>query len=221
VTLRAGFQGELEQLRLQVEVMAVRVAENLERMVDAVHHGDAMAATAAIDADDEIDAMLVSLTERCYDLLAREAPVAGDLRFIVSVLRIMEELERIGDLALRVVKQTVAHDVLARHPGIFGRLTAMAELARDLDRTALDAWSSQDLSIAVGLLERSREMDDHYERLVADLLVLDGPEATRVAVIAVVVGRALGRIADHTVIVGERLRYLLTADPAYLLSEVR
>jgi phosphate transport system protein len=218
---RAGFQGELEQLRLQVEVMAVRVAQNLERMERAVRDGDTEQAEAAVAADDDIDAMHVSLTERCYDLIAREAPVAGDLRFIVSVLRMLEELERIGDLALRVVKQTVDRDVLVRHPGILDRLGAMASLARDLERAAVNAWSAQDLTIACGLVDRSKEMDEHYSALVADLLALDGPDSARVAIAAVVMGRALGRIGDHTVIVGERLRYLLTADPAFLLSEVR
>ncbi len=64
-------------------------------------------------ADDEIDAMNVSLTERCYDLLRREAPVASDLRFVVSVLRVLSELERIGDLALRVLKLAPDHQLLA------------------------------------------------------------------------------------------------------------
>lgn len=221
MTLRAGFHGELEQLRLQVEVMAFRVAQNLDRMEAAVREGDADEAAAAIAADDDIDSMHVSLTERCYDLLARESPVAGDLRFVVSVLRVLEELERIGDLALRVAKQTPDHGVLARHPNILARLSSMASLARDLERIALDAWSAQDLSIACSLVDRSREMDEHYAALVADLLALDGADSAHVAIVAVVMGRALGRIGDHTVIVGERLRYLLTADPAYLLSEVR
>ena len=221
MTLRAGFQGELEQLRLQVEVMAVRVVQNLERMEAAVRDGDTDQAEAAVAADDDIDAMHVSLTGRCYDLLARESPVAGDLRFIVSVLRVLEELERIGDLALRVVKQTPDREVLARYPVILDRLTSMAALARELVHSALNAWSAQDLTIACGLVDRSREMDDHYAVLVADLLSLDGPDSARVAIVAVVMGRALGRIGDHTVIVGERLRYLLTADPAFLLSEVR
>lgn len=219
--MRSGFQGELDQLRLQVEVMAVRVAVNLERMETAVRSGDERAASEALASDDDIDAMLVSLTERCYDLLARESPVAGDLRFVVSVLRVLEELERIGDLALRVVKQASAHDVLAGRPAILRRLVAMAGLARDLQRTALDAWSSQDAATAGDLVRRSREMDDHYGALVEELLALEEPDSARVAIAAVVMGRALGRIGDHTVIVGERLRYLLTGDPAFLASEVR
>ena len=221
MTLRSGFQGELDQLRLQVEVMAVRVAETLGRMEASLRDGDDVAARVAVASDDDIDAMLVSLTERCYDLLARESPVAGDLRFVVSVLRVLEELERIGDLGLRVVKQTVDRGVLAERPSILARLVAMASLARDLHRSAVDAWTAQDLDVACGLIERSREMDDHYRLLVEELLALDGGDSAHVAIVAVVMGRALGRIADHTVIVGERLRYLLTGDPAYLASEVR
>ena len=89
--------------------MGVRVDQNLERMRSVLHHGDLREAELALAADDEIDAMQVSLTERCYDLLAREQPVASDLRLIVSVVRITAELERIGDLALRVVKLAPDH----------------------------------------------------------------------------------------------------------------
>ena len=87
--LRHGFREELDQLRLQVELMGVRVDENLERMRDNLRSGDPALAAAAFQADNEIDAMNVSLTERCYLLLGRESPVASDLRFIVSVLRIV------------------------------------------------------------------------------------------------------------------------------------
>ena len=69
--------------------MAIRVDENLQRMSDALAEGDTAIVAVALAADDEIDAMNVSLTERCYDLLRREAPMASDLRFIVSVLRIL------------------------------------------------------------------------------------------------------------------------------------
>src|SRR5688500_10129786 len=103
-SLRQAFAAELEQLRLQVELMAIRVDQNLERMREVLRAGDRELAQRAIDADDDIDAMHVSLMERCYDLLRREAPVATDLRFVVSVLRILSELERIGDLSLRVDK---------------------------------------------------------------------------------------------------------------------
>ena len=219
--LRSVFDAELEQLRLQVEVMGVRVGEALARMRVVLRTGDLGEAQVALAADDQIDGMLVSLTERCYDLIRREAPVASDLRFLVSVLRMLEELERIGDLALRVVKQAPELPRVVAHPPLFRTLLDMAEVAEALYQTAVEAWSSQDLRVAKTLAERNRVMDSHYAVLLDGILALDGPGAVQVAVTVVLVGRALERIADHTVIVGERLRYLLTGDPAHLAAEVR
>ena len=103
--LRIAFRDELDQLRLQVELMGIRVDQNLERMRSVLRHGgDERVVAAALSADDEIDDMHISLLERCYSLLNREAPMASDLRFILSVVRILTEFERIGDLALRGVK---------------------------------------------------------------------------------------------------------------------
>ena len=218
---RAHFDGELQQLRLQVEVMALRVDQALGRMGLVLATGDLGEAREAVAADDEVDAMLVSLTERCYDLIRRESPVASDLRFLVSVLRVLEELERIADLSLRVVKQAPELHLVVAHPPMFSTLLDMAEVAQALYRTAVDAWSGQDVELARTLAVRNQVMDGHYAALLDDILGLDGPGAAKVAVVSVLVGRALERIADHTVIVGERLRYLLTGDPAHLAAEVR
>jgi phosphate transport system protein len=219
--MREGFERELDQLRLQVELMAVRVGEGLEQVRRVLETGDRELAARAIAADDEVDAMLVSITERAYDLMAREAPVATDLRLLLSVLRVLEELERIGDLGLRVVKRVDDQPMLASHPAIFDALDDMAAVAQDLFRVASGAWAAQDLALAVTLTERSQAMDDHYQRLMDEILALDEPGATSTAVAAVLVGRAFDRIADHTVIIGERLRYLLTGDTRYLASEIR
>ncbi len=156
---RSAYQSELEQLRLQVELMGVRVDQNLERMRSVLHHGDPREAELALEADDEIDAMQVSLTERCYDLLAREQPVASDLRLIVSVVRITAELERIGDLALRVVKLTPDHALLRQSTEIFDLLAALADLALDHYRLALRSFATQSPDLAeevVGRLSRGR-----------------------------------------------------------------
>ncbi|MEY2591737.1 MAG: phosphate transport system protein [Acidimicrobiaceae bacterium] len=218
---RESFQQELDQLRLQVEVMAAQVGIALSRMHEVLRTGDAELAAEAIAADDLVDAMLVSLTERTYDLLRREAPVASDLRYLVSVLRVLEELERVGDISLRVVKQAPDQPLLAAHARLFEILDRMAVLAESLFRTAVDAWSAEDAMVVGDMAARSAGMDDEYRALLDEILALQGPGAVAVAVTAVLVGRALERIADHTVIVGERVRYLLTGDPAYLASEVR
>jgi phosphate transport system protein len=219
--LRHGFREELDQLRLQVELMGVRVDENLERMRDCLRTGDAIVAQLAYQADNEIDAMNVSLTERCYLLLSRESPVASDLRFVVSVLRIVSELERVGDLALRVVKLVPKHELLLRSEVLFDILVTVADEAVDIFRVALRAWSAQDLQLATHLATQNRSLDLYYERLMSELKRLDGPDAVAIAMAAFTAGRALERIADHSAIIGARLRYLITGAPEHLAAEVR
>jgi phosphate transport system protein len=219
--VRTVFTAELEQLRLQVELMGVRVDQNLERMRDVLCKGDVGAVALALVADDEIDAMNVSLTERCYDLLRREAPVASDLRVVVSVLRVLSELERIGDLALRVIKLAPDHHWLTACEPTFDILTTMSDRAIERYREALSAWASMDLDRASDLATSSRPMDLYFDRLMAEVLRLDGSDAVRIAVTTCHAGRSLERIGDHAAIIGARLRYLLTGDPNHLVAEVR
>ena len=219
--LRHHFTEELEQLRLQVELMAVRVDENLERMREVLRTGDAGLAERMIRGDDDIDAMNVSLTERCYELLRREAPVASDLRFVVSVLRVLSELERIGDLALRVAKKAPDHDALLASPVTFDILLAISEDAVDRFRSALRAWAAMDLGLATDVTSPRPTTEVLQERLMLELLRLGGDDAARVAVATFAVGRALERIGDHAAVIGARLRYLITGDPAHLAAEVR
>ncbi len=219
--VRHGFSAELEQLRLQVEVMAVRVDQNLERMKEFLATGDGGVAGVAVATDDDIDAMNISLTERCYDLLAREAPVASDLRFVVSVMRVLGELERVGDLSLRVVKIGPDWSVVRDAATTYDILVSMADIAVDLYRQALAAWSSQDLGQADALARSGPALDLGNEQLARELLRLQGPTAVPAALHSLVIGKALDRIADHAAIIGSRLRYLLTGDPGHLAAEIR
>jgi phosphate transport system protein len=219
--VRDAFSAELDQLRLQVEVMAVRVDQNLERMREVLATGDEDVASVAINADDDIDAMNVSLTERCYELMAREAPVASDLRFVVSVLRVLGELERVGDLALRVAKLAPEWPLLRAGEQTYDILLSMADLAVGQFRTALRAWSALDLLLADELARSGRAMEPTTEQLMRELLRLDGPDAVACAVRTLTAGQALDRIADHAAIIGARLRYLLTGNPDHLATEIR
>lgn len=219
--LRPGYAAELDQLRLQVEVMAVRVDQNLERMRVVLRSGDLQVADRAVNADDDIDAMSISLTERCYDLLAREQPVAGDLRFVVSVLRVLGEFERVGDLALRVVKLAPDHDLMAASPRTFDLLLDMADSAIERYREAMRAWSIPSAGVASELLASPAVTGAQEERLTVELMALDGPDAVRTALRTLVAGKSLERIADHAGIIAARLLYLMTGDAGHLAHEVR
>ena len=222
VPARSSYQAELEQLRLQVELMGVRVDQNLERMRTVLLHGDPREAEHALAADDEIDAMQVSLTERCYDLLAREQPVASDLRLIVSVVRITAELERVGDLALRVVKLAPDYELLKRsdrdlRPAGRPRRPRAGPLpagVAGLRHAVPRGWPTRSATA-------SPEVGHLTDRLVGEVHRLQGDDAVAVAVKAMTAGQALSRIDDHATVLGARLRYLFTGDPDHLAAEVR
>jgi phosphate transport system protein len=201
--------------------MGVRVDENLERMRQVLLTGDVRLAGVALTADDDIDDMNVSLTERCYQILARESPIAGDLRLVVSVSRVISEFERVGDLSLRVVKLAPEHDLIRSGERTFDILSVMADEAVEMFRTALRAWGTEDLALATQLATGPSAMDLYYEQLSEALLRLSGTDAVAVALRTLLAGRALERIADHASLVGARVRYLVTGDPHHLAAEVR
>ncbi len=219
--VRVTYGAELEQLRLQVEVMGVLVDQNLERMRQVLDTGDPTIAGHALAADDDIDAMNVSLTERCYEVLGRENPMASDLRLVVSVIRASSELERIGDLSLRVVRAGVDHDLLTSSPESFDVAQVMASEAIELVRSAMRAWATEDVDLAASLSKGSPSISLDLAQMIETLLRLTGPDATAVAMRTLIVGQALERIADHAAILGSRLRYLVTGDPRHLAAEIR
>jgi phosphate transport system protein len=218
---RLHFASELQELKLQTEMMGVLVDQNLERMREVLMSGDELTALHAVAADDEIDAMNVSLTEQCYLVLARENPMASDLRLVVSVIRVTAAFERVGDLCLRVVKLAPEHAQLVASPRTFDILNVMCDLSVERFREALRAWATDDLELASRLARGSKAMDLHVEKLTEALVTLGGPDAARIALRSLVAGHSLQRISDHATILGRRIQYLLTGDQSYLAAEVR
>lgn len=218
--LRIHYSSELEQLRLQVEVVAVKVEENLERMRAALDDPSVDHGAEAARVDREIDAMNVSLTERCYELIIREAPVASDFRLIMSVLRVLTELERISDHAVTVAEH-VPVGLVEIEPNLDDLMRTMADEVVDRFHTARWAWGAQDLALAEELVRGSRLAEALHHRLVRELVGLHGPTAVELALQSAAAARSLERIGDHTSIIGARLRYLITGDPVHLAVEVR
>ena len=220
VSARSNYVQELDNLRDQVVEMAGVVDKAIQNANVVLCYGDLELADEVVAGDDDIDKMFVDLTERCYDLLARQAPVASDMRLVVSVLRILSDLERIGDLCLRIVKLAPFQTLLASNEMTFGILHSMTDKAHELFLGAMRAWASQDLRLAHSLEKRDDVMDAHYSKLMAEVLELDGPDAVPLAVQTLSAGRALERIADRSVMIAERLRYMLTGNLESLSKEI-
>jgi phosphate transport system protein len=180
---------------------------------------DRDAASRVISADDRLDALFVRLEEQAYTLVAQQAPVATDLRLVMSALRVMGDYEKTGDRAVALAKTVLAE--WEREQVSVELLGRMGDLALDLLRSARVAWLERDLTIAADLKRRDDELDGCFRRLVSHLLAQDGSGKSGLVLYAHAAGRNIERIADHAVMIGDRVSYVMTGDPSALAAEIR
>jgi phosphate transport system protein len=218
MTFRVAFHEALGALRADVDWLGALAEEAVRGAVGALVGEDRAKAQLVIAGDDDLDRLFVALEERAYQLMARQAPVAADLRFLVSSLRVMADYERTGDLAVAIAK--LARVDWARESTSLVLLGQMADIALDLVASARRAWRDEDLELAGALERRDDALDACFRRLAAHLLAQDGPEASGLVFHALLAGRHLERIADHAVAVGDRVVYMITGDPSYLAAEI-
>ena len=195
---RIHFQQQLAELKDQLLAMAALAQQSVESAVDAYLQRDKGLCQYVKRNETAINAAQRELDEMAYELLAKEQPMAIDLRFILAVIKINGDLERIGDQAMGIVRRT--KEILplddVELPADFA---AMGEFAGEMIRTALQALLEGDAHLA----ETVRGMDDEIDRMNrrahADLLQLiqEKPEYTQQSLIGILVSRNLERIADH------------------------
>ena len=206
-------------LRVDVDALGLMAEEAVIGAMSALLGDDAPSAAGVVAGDDHIDALFVRLEERAYALVAQQAPVAADLRFLMSALRVMADYEKTGDRAVAVAKSSLAD--WEREPVTIGLLARMGDLALSLLASARATWLDEDLAVASDLKRRDDVLDGTFRELVAHLLAQKGPGAPSLVLHAHAAGRNLERIADHAVIIGERVSYMLTGDPSALAAEIR
>lgn len=216
---RSQFHEARELLRVDVDTLGMLAEQAVIGAMAALLGDDAAAAQGVIAGDDRIDSLFVALEERAYALVAQQAPVAADLRFLMSALRVMADFEKTGDRAVAVAKTVLAD--WEREPVAVGLLGRMGDLALTMLASARDAWLHQDLFVASDLKRRDDVLDSTFRQLVAHLLTRQGPGAPSLVLHAHAAGRNLERIADHSVIIGERVSYMLTGDPSALVAEIQ
>jgi phosphate transport system protein len=218
VTARVQFQEAIGTLRADVDWLGSMAEDAVRAGAEALINGDPTKAEVVVSGDDELDSLFVTLEERAYSLIAQQAPVASDLRFLVSALRVMADYERTGDLAVSVAKLALVP--WEREPVSLSLLRKMADSALDLLDDARRAWRDDDLLLAAQLERRDDALDTTFRRLSAHLLDQHGPDASGLVFHALLAGRHLERIADHAVAVGDRVVYMLTGDPHSLAAEI-
>lgn len=216
--LRAQFREALDALRVDVDALGEMAEQAVRGATTALIDDDHAAAAQVVAADNRTDALFVALEERAYAIIAQQAPVATDLRFLMSALRVMADYEKAGDRAVAVAKTAMA--VWEREGTTITLLGRLGDLALNLLVSARQAWLDLDLVIASGLKRRDDEIDACYRQLVSHLLRRDGGGSSSLVLHANNAGRNLERIADHAVMIGERVSYLITGAPSALAAEI-
>ena len=195
---RIHFQQQLAELKDQLLAMAALAQQSVESAVDAYLQRDKGLCQYVKKNEAAVNTAQRDLDEMAYELLAKEQPMAIDLRFILSVIKINGDLERIGDQAMGVVRRT--KDVLKlEEVDLPVDFAAMGEFAGRMIRSAVQALLDGDARLAESVREMDDEIDRMNRRAHNDLLKLiqEKPEATQQAIIAILVARNLERIADH------------------------
>jgi phosphate transport system protein len=211
---RKSFHEALDELRIDVIRLAALTTEAIAGGTQAFLDADLAAAEQAIENDDDIDELTHSIEDRCYLLLARQQPMASDLRTVVAVLRIVHELERSADLMVNVAKTTRRLYPHSVDPKLRGIIQRMGEQAGTQTRVAIDAFADADPSAAAALADMDDTMDDLTKSLFRYILgSASGEEETVLqAVQLALVGRHYERIADHSVTIAQRVGFMVTGE---------
>jgi phosphate transport system protein len=214
--MRDTFHRELERLDQDVVRMGALVEAAIEGATLALVEGSLDRAKKVQDGDDEIDDLFIDMETRAMAMLAQQQPVAGDLRLIVTILRVVNDLERAGDLAFNIASVVRKDLDIVKLRKVSALVYELGHAARRLLAKALDAWAEKNLELACQMDDLDDEIDELYERLFRELFELQNETTFDVAMNLVLVGRYFERIADHAVNLAERIRYFITGNEEHL-----
>ena len=210
--MRVEYHTDMEQLRADLVRLGAMVSETIGRGTAALLDRDLHAAQELIDGDDVIDDFCLELEDRCCRLLALQSPIAGELRFVLTTLRLIGELERSADLMVNVCKASRRIYDVNFEPQLRGLIQQMGVEAAFLMRSAIDAYVDADTSLAAAL----DDIDDRLDALQTDYVeaIFESHSAGNLnlqgAVQMAMIGRYYERVGDHAVNIGERVIYMVT-----------
>ena len=210
--LRKSFHHELEEVRAELVYLAAFVTESIPRATDILLTGDLEGADLIIGGDDEVDARSLDLEDRCVQILALQAPVAGDLRQIIAALKMIAEVERSADLVCNICKAARRIYGHALDPDLRGIITRMGEQAQQLYIAAIESFVENDAAKAAAIDDMDNYLDALQKQFIQAIFESHsaGHIDLQVAVQLAVVARFYERIGDHAVNIGERVRFVVT-----------
>lgn len=220
---RIRYHKDIDELQSDLLRLGAMVCETVPRGTDVLLNGDLSEAQRLIADDGVIDQLALDIEERAYTIIARQAPMAGDLRRLITITKMVAELERSSDLMVNVTKAARRMYGAPMTPEIRGVAAQMAKEAHRLLRLSIDAFADDDEALA-GALD---DIDDQLDQLNIDMVeaIFSGQHDSNIdlqaAVQLALVARYYERIGDHAVNIGQRVTYMITGGLPDLTGAVR
>ncbi len=211
--MRDQYHDELDEIAASLVEMTRLVGTAVSRATQALLDADLTTAESVISADAAVDAMNADTEQRCLDILARQQPVARDLRFLITSLRMVADLERMGDMAEHIAK--VARRRYPAHaipPVLDPTLLEMGQVAHRIVTKCGSVIATSDVRLAAELERDDDMMDDLHRRLFTTLLDPTFSGGVECAIDVTLCGRYYERFCDHAVSVARRVTFLVTGE---------
>ncbi len=210
--METHFQKELQQLKEDLLKMAALVEEGINTAIQSLVKRDSDLAKKTFEGEDKINDMELAIDDSCLKLLALRHPMAADLRFITSAMKIITDLERMGDQAVNIAERAIS---LNQEPQLkpYIDIPRIAEIAQSMVKDVLDAFVNSDPKLARSVCERDDMVDGLNDQVFRELLtfMISDPQTVTRAVHLMIVCRCLERIADHATNLAEDVIFMLDA----------
>jgi phosphate transport system protein len=211
--MRLSFQEDLDQLEASLHEEGTLVLRALRGALTALVHQDVELADEVIAFDDEVDERYLAVEHGIQDLLARQTPVAGDLRLVLAVLHVNLHLERMADYCVTIAKLVKLAPAVAPDRMFVEGFEEMGSRAEEMIKVALDSFASRDVEQAETLVDLDELIDRANRRFVQHVLSLGrDPMLREWGLRMIIVSRCFERIGDHAVDIGERTAFLVTGE---------
>jgi phosphate transport system protein len=205
-----SYENDLEAIREKVLLMGAKVEEMIKSSIRALAQRDSVLAQRMIEYDHQINRLEVEIDDGCLRILAKRQPVASDLRFITIALKLVTDLERIGDLGVNICERVIE---LNQEPALMSYIGIqnMAEAAEAMVHEALDAFVQGDPDRAQAVIARDKVVDEQYVQLFRELLtyMMENPRNIYRATRLQSIGKYLERIADHATNLAEMVVFMV------------
>jgi len=204
------YENQLRELKDKLLLMSHKAEQMISDSIRSLVDRRPSLAQEIIRRDDEIDKLEIEVDELCYEILALEQPVARDLRFIATAMKIVKDIERIGDIAVNICERAME---LIQEPELkrLVDLPIMAEAAQKILKESLDAFVNSDAELAERVIFNDNVLDDLYEQIFIELLtyILEDPRSISRAIKLIFIAKALERVGDHSANIAEMVVFLV------------